>query len=83
MTKRTNYPRAAVTAMVEGMKPFKMGWSRGGFESLILPGFHLPVRTVTQWPDGVLIRIHAGLEDFDDLREDLAEGFARLNKAAG
>jgi len=38
-------PAPAVTAMVEGMKLFKMGWSWGGFESLIVPGFHLPSRT--------------------------------------
>jgi cystathionine beta-lyase len=77
------YSRAAVTAMVEGMNLFKMGWSWGGFESLIVPGFHLPERSVTRWPHGVLVRIHAGLEDVDDLKDDLSEAFARLNAAAG
>lgn len=75
------YSRPAVTAMVEGMRLFKMGWSWGGFESLIVPGFHLPLRTTKVWEDGVLLRIHAGLEDFDDLKDDLADGFARLTKA--
>jgi cystathionine beta-lyase len=70
--------RVAVTAMVENMRLFRMGWSWGGFESLIVPGFHLPTRSVTAWPDGVLLRIHAGLEDFEDLRDDLADGLARL-----
>jgi cystathionine beta-lyase len=74
--------RPAVTAMVEGMRLFKMGWSWGGFESLIVPGFHLPRRTTTEWPaHGTLIRLHAGLEDPDDLIADLEEGFARLGKA--
>ena len=72
------YSRAAVTAMVESMSLFKMGWSWGGFESLIVPGFHLPTRTVGKWEDGVLLRIHAGLEDIDDLKADLTEAFARL-----
>jgi len=76
------YSRAAVTAMVEGMKLFKMGWSWGGFESLIVPGFHLPTRTADKWEDGVLLRIHAGLEDVDDLKADLVEAFGRLAAAS-
>jgi cystathionine beta-lyase len=76
------YSRAAVTAMVEGMSLFKMGWSWGGFESLIVPGFHLPARSTGKWPDGVLLRLHAGLEDFDDLKADLEEAFERLARAA-
>lgn len=77
------YGRDAVTAMVEGMRLFKMGWSWGGFESLIVPGFHLPLRTTGAWEDGVLLRIHAGLEDVDDLKEDLEDGFARLARTSG
>jgi cysteine-S-conjugate beta-lyase len=76
------YSRAAVTAMVEGMQLFKMGWSWGGYESLIVPGFHLPTRTATKWGDGVLLRIHAGLEDIDDMKADLVEAFGRLAAAA-
>lgn len=76
------YSREAVTAMVEGMSLFKMGWSWGGFESLIVPGFHLPTRSTKTWPEGVLLRLHAGLEDFDDLKADLEEAFKRLGAAA-
>ncbi len=75
------YSREAVTAMVEGMSLFKMGWSWGGYESLIVPGFHLPTRTKRGWPDGVLLRIHAGQEDLDDLKADLVEAFGRLAAA--
>jgi cystathionine beta-lyase len=77
------YSRKAVTAMVEGLSLFRMGWSWGGFESLIIPGLHLPTRTVTPWPPGVQMRIHAGLEDFEDLRDDLEDGFRRLADVAG
>jgi cystathionine beta-lyase len=70
--------REAVTAMVEGMSLFRMGWSWGGFESLIVPGFHLPTRTARKWEDAVYLRIHAGIEDFEDLRDDLEDGFKRL-----
>jgi cystathionine beta-lyase len=38
------------------------------------------MRTATQWTDpGPALRIHAGLEDLDDLIADLDAGFARLN----
>jgi cystathionine beta-lyase len=77
------YSRAAVTTMVENMKLFKMGWSWGGFESLIVPGFHVPTRSTKPWETGVLLRLHAGLEDIDDLKADLAQGFARLSAEAG
>jgi cystathionine beta-lyase len=76
------YAEAAVTAMVEGMRLFRMGWSWGGYESLIIPGFHLPTRTTCRWPAGVQMRIHAGLEDVDDLKDDLRDGFARLAAVA-
>jgi cystathionine beta-lyase len=76
------YSRAAVTAMVEGMSLFKMGWSWGGYESLIVPGFHLPTRSTKPWDKGVLLRVHAGLEDIDDLKDDLEEAFKRLAMAA-
>ena len=75
------YSRTAVTAMVEGMSLFKMGWSWGGYESLIVPGFHLPARSTKDWPKGVLLRLHAGLEDVDDLKDDLDEAFKRLAAA--
>jgi cystathionine beta-lyase len=30
--------------------------------------------------EGPLLRLHIGLEDVDDLKEDLAAGFERLNR---
>ena len=75
-------PTKAVHAMVDGMTHFKMGASWGGFESLILPANPAPIRTATRWDSGPLVRIHAGLEDSDDLIEDLEHGFERLNEHA-
>jgi cystathionine beta-lyase len=70
--------REALAAMVDGMKLFGMGYSWGGFESLLLPVDPRPVRTARPWDaDGPLLRIHAGLEDPDDLIADLEEAFAR------
>lgn len=67
-------------AMLDGMKHFKMGYSWGGYESLILPVNGLDyLRTATQWQgSGPVIRLHIGLEDTEDLIKDLDAGLARL-----
>ena len=75
-------PKAAVAAFLDGLALFALGYSWGGYESLILPTYPGKVRTVTPWPhQGPSIRIHAGLEDADDLIADLDEGLARFNAA--
>lgn len=72
----------ALAAMLDGMAYFGMGFSWGGFESLMIPTHPADMRGVTPWPHkGPSLRIHAGLEDADDLIEDLEKGFARLNSA--
>jgi cystathionine beta-lyase len=68
----------ALAAMLDGLELYGMGASWGGFESLILPAE--PIRTATKWQaEGQLLRVHAGLEDPDDLIADLARGFERLS----
>lgn len=68
----------AITAMVDGMETFGLGYSWGGFESLIVPArFH---RNFPPALEGPLLRLHIGLEDVDDLKADLASGFERLNR---
>lgn len=72
----------SVAAMLDGLRYFGLGYSWGGFESLVLPVARRR-RTETPWPeDGPLLRIHAGLEDPDDLIADLDAGLARLSGAA-
>jgi cystathionine beta-lyase len=68
---------AAVAAMVDGLRVFKIGASFGGFESLIVPV--RPERTARPWREGgFLLRLHVGLEAVEDLIADLDAGFARL-----
>ena len=68
-----------ITAMLDGMRLFGMGWSWGGFESLIIPTYPERLRSVTRWQaEGPCLRLHIGLEDPDDLIADLDDGFARL-----
>ena len=78
-----NYSKSAVTAMLDGMELFGMGFSWGGFESLMVPTYPSRSRTATHWPHAEPgLRIHVGLEHPDDLIVDLDKGFARLNRAA-
>ena len=74
---------AAVAAMLDGLQLFGMGFSWGGFESLVIPFDCAGYRTATKWsPGGPALRFHIGLEDTADLKVDLDAGFARLREAA-
>ena len=72
----------ALAAMLDGLDLFGMGYSWGGYESLILPFDPSAYRTATKWQvEGPSLRLHVGLEDIDDLKADLDAGFARLASA--
>jgi cystathionine beta-lyase len=74
--------KANVNAMLDGLRLFRMGWSWGGFESLIIPENPQRTRTATRWESpGPYLRLHVGLEDPEDLIADLEDGFARLRAA--
>jgi cystathionine beta-lyase len=63
-------------AFVDHLRLFGIGYSWGGYESLALPV--RPFRSVSKPPAENLVRLHIGLEDPDDLIEDLAQSFAAL-----
>ncbi len=69
----------AVRAMVDGLALFKIGFSWGGYESLVLPVNPGKARIVAKHPGaGPILRLHIGLETIDDLKADLSLGLARL-----
>jgi cystathionine beta-lyase len=75
-------PTEAVDAMLDTVGLFGMGYSWGGFESLIIPFDCRDYRTATTWaPGGPTLRLHIGLENVEDLKADLDRGFAALNAA--
>jgi cystathionine beta-lyase len=75
--------KPAVDAMLDSLSLYGMGASWGGFESLILPTKPGSIRTASKWePAGPSLRIHAGLEDIEDLKADLEIGFRALNDNA-
>lgn len=67
-------------ALCERRRHFGIGYSWGGFESLIVPGKISAIRTAKPWVGGQLIRVHIGLENPDDLIADLAEGFEAMKR---
>ena len=72
----------ALAAMLDDLELYGMGYSWGGYESLIIPQYPEKIRTATKYKaEGPLLRIHAGLEDPADLIADLAAGLDRLNTA--
>ena len=72
-------PKPRIDALLDGMRLFGMGWSWGGFESLIIPVYPERTRTASRWQaGGPMLRLYVGLEDPDDLIDDLADGLARL-----
>ena len=74
--------REALAAMLDGLALFGMGYSWGGFESLIVPFDPARYRTATNWTaDGPALRLHIGLDDPEDLKADLEAGFTRLSAA--
>ena len=65
-------------AFIDGLEMFALGYSWGGFESLVVPQNIQKSRSVLPWTGGPLIRLQIGLEDPEDLIADLERGLARL-----
>ena len=75
-------PQKSVDALLDTVKLFGMGYSWGGFESLVIPFDCAAYRTATKWsPGGPTLRLHIGLEDVEDLKADLECGFEAFNAA--
>ena len=71
---------AARAALIDSLQLFGIGFSWGGFESLVVPSD--PQRSAVPWTaEGPLVRLHIGLEDPDDLIADLAQGLERFSRA--
>lgn len=76
-------PEKAVHAFADSLSLFGLGFSWGGYESLVILFDCTGYRTATKWaPGGPALRFHIGLEDVGDLISDLERGFAALHAAA-
>lgn len=65
-----------LASMIDALKIFGRGYSWGGFESLLIPGYGR--RTERQAPFERMVRVAVGLEDPEDLIEDLRQAFSCL-----
>ena len=75
-------PEKTVYAFMNELALFGMGYSWGGFESLVIIFDCADYRTATKWaPGGPTLRFHIGLEDPGDLIADLERGFAAMTAA--
>ncbi len=74
------YSQESLARMLDKLHYYSMGYSWGGYESLILP--FEPVRVTEKWQYAgkTCLRINVGLEDIEDLKDDLDAGFRRLRK---
>ena len=75
-------------AFIDALELFGIGYSWGGFESLVIPFDPQRARTATPWPpqgwnteDRLGIRLSIGLEDADDLLQDLRQALDQMDKA--
>ena len=62
--------------MIDRLELFGIGYSWGGFESLAVPADPPANREVPTKVEGPIVRLHIGLEDPEDLIEDLAQALA-------
>jgi cystathionine beta-lyase len=70
--------RPARARFIDSLTLFGIGFSWGGYESLVLPMD--PIRTVSKAPAENLVRLQIGLEDADDLIADLAAAFDQMGR---
>jgi cystathionine beta-lyase len=70
---------------IDALELFGIGYSWGGYESLVIPFDPAKQRNVMPWPpagwnpvDKLGVRLSIGLEDPEDLMHDLERGFAAM-----
>lgn len=69
------------TRFIDALAHFGIGFSWGGYESLIVPADPAGIRTATRWSEAdPLVRLSIGLEDPADLIADLERGFAAMRR---
>lgn len=75
-------------AFIDALELFGIGYSWGGFESLVIPFDPADIRSATPWPppswnsaDRLGVRLSIGLEDPADLIADLSRAFVAMETA--
>jgi len=79
-TLREEPTEAQLSAFVDGLELFGIGYSWGGYRSLVTAG-KATRRLPSRYAGRTVVRLSVGLEDPQDLQADLAAGFERLAAA--
>ncbi len=76
-TFKKDYSETELAAFIDSLALFKLGYSWGGYQSL-LTAAKTARATPSRYAGKTVIRLSVGLEDCDDLREDLEKGMGML-----
>lgn len=74
---KREYPEAELGRFIDHLKLFRLGFSWGGYTSL-LTAAKVPRRTACRYADRTVIRLNIGLENVEDLWNDLEQGLEQL-----
>lgn len=77
---KTEYPEKNMADFVDGLQFFGLGYSWGGFKSLLTAGCYKR-STPSRYEGRTLFRVNIGLEDVMDLQNDLAMALDRISGA--
>lgn len=73
---RPEYDEAAVARVVDSLELFGIGYSWGGFKSLVTAG-KFAQSDISRYHDRWMIRLNVGLEDVADLKADVQQALAK------
>jgi len=76
-TFKEDYPEEKIAAFIDALELFGIGFSWGGFKSLITAGKY-PRESSPELSGKTVIRLNIGLEDVEDLKRDLEIGLGKL-----
>ena len=71
------HDEAAVARFVDSLRLFGIGYSWGGFKSLVTAG-KFAQSEISRYHGRWMIRLNIGLEDVEDLKADVQQALARL-----
>jgi len=74
------YTVEQLSSMLDKLKYFALGYSWGCYQSVITAGDLSSSTEYSKYGKNTYMRIYIGLEDPEDLIEDLKQGFSRLKK---
>lgn len=74
-TFKQDYDTKQLAIFINALKVFGIGYSWGGFKSLITAG-HYPRKAGIVDANKTVVRLNIGLEDYEDIQQDLEQSFA-------